>query len=71
MPLERNSSFHFKTKTIRIANISFRFTVLVTGPLSDRIGRKRLLQILSLTLYIVSAITQLILQFVSMNANTK
>ena len=50
---------------------SFRFTVLVTGPLSDRIGRKRLLQILSLILYIVSAITQLFLQFVSMSANTK
>ncbi|CAF1578986.1 unnamed protein product [Rotaria magnacalcarata] len=47
------------------------FTVLITGPTSDRIGRRRILQVLSLGLYIVTALTQVLLQFVSMSVNTK
>ncbi|CAF0799088.1 unnamed protein product [Adineta ricciae] len=47
------------------------FTVLITGPISDRVGRRKMLQILSLGMYIVTAITQLLLQFVSMSANLK
>ncbi len=49
----------------------YRFTVLATGPISDRIGRRRILQTLSLGLYVISGITQALLQFVHMSANTK
>ncbi|UJR16966.1 hypothetical protein I4U23_003864 [Adineta vaga] len=47
------------------------FTVLITGPISDKIGRRRILQVLSLGLYIVTAITQVLLQFVNMSVNMK
>ncbi|CAF1095837.1 unnamed protein product [Adineta steineri] len=47
------------------------FTVLITGPACDRIGRRKLLIGLSLGLYVVTGITQTLLQFVRMGVNTK
>ncbi|CAF2388270.1 unnamed protein product [Rotaria sp. Silwood2] len=47
------------------------FTVLVTGPISDRIGRRKILQVLSFGLYLITGITQVLLQFVKMDVSTK
>lgn len=48
-----------------------RCFVLITGSISDRIGRRRMIQLLTVGLFILTLVTQLLMQFVDMNFETK
>jgi MFS family permease len=48
-----------------------RCFALFSGPISDKIGRRNVIRALTGGLFIVSGITQLLLQFVSMTVDAK
>ena len=48
-----------------------RFSILITGPGADRIGRRKMIQILTIGLVVVTVLTQVLLQFVRMNITAK
>ncbi|CAF1322385.1 unnamed protein product [Rotaria sordida] len=47
------------------------FAVLVTGSIADKIGRRKMIQILTIGLFSITVLTQALLQFVKMNINSK
>ena len=47
------------------------FVILITGSISDRIGRRRMIQILTIGLFIIAIITQSLLQFLDLSIQTK
>ncbi|CAF0880367.1 unnamed protein product [Adineta steineri] len=47
------------------------FVVLLSGYICDKIGRRKMIRILTIILFIVPCFTQIILQTVEMNINTK
>lgn len=51
--------------------VAFRFLVLLTGYIGDRVGRRKMIQILTSSVFIIPLITQIFLQWVSMNDNIK
>jgi MFS family permease len=48
-----------------------RISILIVGPLGDRIGRKRVIQVLIIGIFVITSFTQLLLQFVRMSVNAK
>jgi MFS family permease len=51
--------------------IKYRFMVLLTGYIGDRIGRRKMVRILTIMLFLIPCFTQIFLQFVPMSINTK
>jgi MFS family permease len=48
-----------------------RFSILVTGPLADKIGRRKMIQILTIELFTITVLTQVLLQFINMGIKAK
>jgi hypothetical protein len=47
------------------------FTLLIVGPLADRFGRKAIITFLTLTLFFVCLLLQILMQWVPMSINSK
>ncbi len=48
-----------------------RCAALITGPIGDKIGRKKVIQILTIGVFLIPVLIQSLLQFISMSINTK
>ncbi|CAF1001300.1 unnamed protein product, partial [Rotaria sordida] len=47
------------------------FVVLVTGTMSDKVGRRKMIQILTILLFLVPLLTEILLQTITMSVNAK
>ena len=48
-----------------------RFSVLIAGPMADRIGRKKVIQIATIAVVVIGIVSQALLQFVRMSVNAQ
>ncbi len=64
---EREKLFYIKYSCI----CKYRFVVLLTGYIGDRIGRRKMIRILTIMLFIIPFFIQILLQTIQMDINIK